>query len=244
MRWILFFIFSISLSFMAPDLYAQTHTDSVKNIGVIAKLSGMVKVLEEGSIKKKRARSGFEIKRGDMVITYGEATAIVALMDGSKIVLDGGSMVHFASAKEIDHKEGSIYYNIVKRDAKNSLNVKTRFAIIGIKGTTFIINDDPENGKNVALKEGLIGVQSMKEAFELHKKKVMDEYARFKAQQEAGFEAYKKQYEDEIVEHVKAFELTKGKSISFSGERRVDEKEFAEKTKKQFDYFENLINKM
>ena len=225
--------------FVFSSLYA---TEKVKKhyLGYVNNTKGIVKVLPSNSIRKKKISKGYEISAGDMVLTYSHSNAIITLNDGSKIVLDKGSQARFASLKEIQHNGGSIYYNISKRGSKNSLKIKTQFAIIGIKGTTFIINDTNDS-KNVALKEGLIGVTSIKEEFELHRKKVLEEYEKYKMQQESGFEAYKKAAQDEIVTNVKEFELSQGKKIDFSG-KRVDENQFEDDDSKNFDKFENILD--
>ncbi len=209
-------------------------------LGFVNNTKGIVKVLPDKSIRKKKISKGYEISAGDMILTYSNANAIITLNDGSKIVLDKGSQARFTSLNEIQHGGGSIYYHISKRGSNNSLKIKTQFAIIGIKGTTFIVNDSNDS-KSVSLKEGLIGVASIKEEFELHRKKVLEEYERYKLQQELGFEAYKKAIEEDIVTNVNEFELSKGKKIDFSG-KRVDENQFEADDSKKFDKFENILD--
>lgn len=223
----------IATSLLSTTVYAQ-------KIGVLTKSNGKVKVLKKDSIKKEKVKAGYEINTGDLLITYTKASAVIKLLDGSDVVLDKSSQIQFMAENEIHQNGGSIYYNIVKRGKKNSLKVQTEFAIIGIKGTTFIVNDDNQT-KGVSLKEGLIGVASLKEEFELHRKKVLEEYERYKMEQEMGFEAFKKAMQEDIVTNVKEFDLAAGKTISFGENDRVDEAEFKEAQEKQFDRFKDLM---
>jgi hypothetical protein len=217
---------------------SSSWADDGEKIATVTNVKGVVKRLEEGSIKKSKVSSGDVVNSGDMVITYGSGQALIELLDGSKVVVDQGSKIRFASADEVTQEEGSVYYEIIKRNARSGLKIKTPFAIIGIKGTTFIINGGEE--PNVALKEGLIGVESLKEEFELHRKKVLEEFERFKMQEQAAFEEYKRAQEDQIVEYVKAFELEAGKTIYFN-DNRVDEVEMEEQNKEQFEHFKQLM---
>ena len=234
--FMLFLKASLLVTLLSSNSFAE-------KIGVLAKSNGTVKVLQKDSIKKSKVKAGYEINSGDLLITYTNASAMIKLLDGSDVVLDKSSQIQFLSENEIHQNSGEIYYNIVKRGKKNSLKIQTEFAIIGIKGTTFIINDS-EDSKSVALSEGLIGVASLKEEFELHRKKEMEEYERFKKEQEMGFEAFKKEMEEDIITNVKEFDLKAGKSISFSGDERVDEKAFKEEQEEQFNHFKELMKSM
>lgn len=218
-------------------LALPVETKSV-NVGMVKKVKGTVKRLEAGAIKKTKVTSGDQLQEGDMVMTYGSASALLELYDGSNIVLDEGAMIQFAGMEAVEHREGAIYYDIIQRNSQNSLKITTPFAIIGIKGTTFIVNADEH--PNVALKEGVIGIESLKEEFELHRKKVLHEFELYKMKEQAAFEEYKKAQDAHIVEYVKAFELEAGNSVYFDDER-VDELPMDEVHKKQFEYFEQLI---
>ncbi len=184
-------------------------------VGNVQKVTGSVKVKSQGSFKKSKVKSGQEVKEGDLITTSRKGKTVIKLVDGSSIVLDVSSSVHFASVKDIEQKGGKVLYKITSRDAKNSLKVKTPFAIIGIKGTTFVINSN-EGKQSVALKEGKIGVASIKEQFSLYRKEMMAQFNAYKNAQIAGFNKYKgiKEPKPEIT---KEFDLEAGNVISFEG---------------------------
>jgi len=209
-------------------------------IGNVEQLRGNVKVKSEGSIRKSRVKSGLEINSGDMIMTYSNASAVIKLVDGSQVILDAKSTIHFKSPTDTEQLEGKIYYNITSRSAKNRLNIKTPFAIIGIKGTTFVVN--ATKNQSVTLKEGLIGIKSIKEEFNLYRKAVEEEFNKYMASQMSEFEKFKnKQNRYAPPIKTKAFDLQAGNRISFS-DKRVNEDEWNKEDDKEFEYFEKLMN--
>jgi len=207
-------------------------------IGLVQKVNGSVKVKSEGSFKKSRVKKGFEIKSGDLISTSKKGTAVLKLVDGSNIVLDVSSSIYFKTPSDAEQTEGKIYYKITSRDAKNSLKIKTPFAIIGIKGTTFVVN---ATGKaSVKLQEGLIGVKSIKEDFKLYRKSVMAEYDKYISSQESEFKKYKSKQKKGVVEITKEFDLHAGNTISFDN-NEVDEKSFSDNDKKEFERFKKMM---
>ncbi len=126
---------------------------------------------------------------------------------------------------------------------KNSLKIKTDFAIIVIKGTTFIINANKKN-KSVSLKEGLIGVKSIEKEFELYRQKIQEEFANYVSKQQLEFQKYKdSQNRYAVAELTKEFDLKEQHRISFFG-KRVNEDKWSEKDDKEFEHFEKLVELM
>jgi len=207
-------------------------------IGSVELVEGNVKVKSEGSFKKSKLFVGLEIKKGDLITTGRKATAVIKLIDGSVLALDASSTLHFASSNLAEQKEGKVYYKITSRDAKNSLKVKTPFAIIGIKGTTFIVDASKE--ASVKLKEGVIGIQSIKEEFELYRKEVQKQFDDFMTQQQAGFEEYKQAQKLGFAEITKEFDLQAGRTISFD-DRKAVENSWTKEDDAEFKRFEKLM---
>lgn len=228
------------LLFIFLGLFSFVHASTI--IGNVEQFKGNVKVKNEGSIKKSKVSQGLEIKAGDLISTAKKATAQLKLADGSILILDQSSSIYFASATDAEQTDGKVYYKITSRDAKNSLKVKTPFAIIGIKGTTFIVNAT-ENA-SVSLKEGLIGIQSIKEEFNLYRQKVQEEFNNYVAKQQSDFEKYKnEQNKYAVAEPTKAFDMKEGNRISFHGQR-VNEDKWSAADDAEFDHFEKLIEYM
>ena len=209
-------------------------------IGSVTSVTGSVKVKSEGSIKKSKVKVGQELREGDLVTTSRKGKTAIKLKDGSSVVLDVSSSVHFAANNAINQKGGKVFYNITSRDAKNSLKVKTPFAIIGIKGTTFVINSSEKN-KSVALKEGKIGVSSAtSQSFELYTKEVLAQYNTYINEQMEGFDKFKGIKKPKPV-ITKEFDLEAGNVISFEG-HVVKESGWNSADDTEFDDFEGMAS--
>lgn len=209
-------------------------------IGNVTQLDGRVKVKNEGSFKKSKVDVGYELKSGDLLSTSKNSSAVLKLSDGSNVVLAQNSSIHFSGANQAEQSEGKIYYKITSRDAKNSLKIKTPFAIIGIKGTTFIVNSEKRN-QSVALKEGLIGVASLKDQFALYRKEVLAKYNAYVSEQMSEFEKFKNAGKEPKPEMTKQFDLKEGNVISFS-DNVVKESGWNEKDDAEFEDFEKMMN--
>ena len=235
MRFIMFFILSAVFSFaISADSVALSDT---KIVGSIDGVNGIVKISREGSVKK-----GIKIQKGDLVTTASNAKALLKLIDGSNIVLDKSSSIHFTNLNEAEQKNGLVYYKITSRNTNNSLDIKTPFAIIGIKGTTFIVSVQDQE-RSIALKEGKIGISSMKEEFELYRKNVQEEFNNYKNQQQAAYEQYLNESTGEKPEFVKSFDLNAKNRVTFD-DKKVVESSFNKDTNASFDRFYDIIKSM
>ncbi len=214
----------------------------------IIKIEGKVKILPGSSIKKHTAVVGELLFQGDKIITYADSTVVARAEDNSKLVLNENSELTFIDRQTLAQGTGEVYYNIQKRGDAKGLKVKTPFSIIGIKGTEFIVEANETEGE-IALNEGLIGVESLKAEFELHKQKVMAEYEAFKDKQMQEFEAYKAQTQEGVVTYVRSFDLQAGKSLRFGDASRcegdceswVNEMDFTDNTGKRFEFYQAMI---
>lgn len=212
---------------------------------VVAKIdsfNGNVKIKREGSIKKEKLSCGLEIKSGDLIVSSKNASAKITLNDKSILILAQKSSIYFNALNSIEQKDGKVLYKITSRSAKHALKVKTPFAIIGIKGTTFIVNST-DKSSYITLKEGLIGVQSLKEEFELYRKKVAEEFDNYRSKEQKDFEKFKT-IDDayEAVVYTKEFDLKHGHRVSFEN-KTVKEESIGQKFKNEFEIFEKLFQK-
>ena len=119
----------------------------------------------------------------------------------------------FASVKLTEQLQGRVYYKITSRDSKNAIKVKTPFAIIGIKGTTFVVSVGEKS--SVKLKEGLVGIQSIKEEFELYRKAIRAEYNNYVSKQQSEYEKFLSEQNKGKAELTKEFDLQAGNTIVF-----------------------------
>ena len=239
----------MKLILLSISLLFSTILSASIPIGVVSLYKGNVKIKSKNSIKKTQVQLGLTIKSGDLIISSKKSAAKIKLRDGSVVLLDQSSSIYFHSLTQAEQQSGKILYRITSRDAKNSLKVKTPFAIIGIKGTTFIVNTT--KNASVSLKEGLLGITSPNQEFHLYRKKIEEEFSRYKEQgkkhikqQKEEFERYKqKQQQYKKVKVVESFDLKAGNKISFKG-KEVKESSFTKNESDEFKYFYNLLQMM
>ena len=203
-------------------LFLSAGIALASSLGIVQKVDGIVKVKHKDSIRKSKVKSGYEIQSGDILSTFRHSHAVLKLADRSSVVLDERSVIAFETPLGWKQQGGKIYYKITSKDVRNKLKIKTPFAIIGIKGTTFIVAAN-EKKSYVALDEGLIGIASIKEEFRLYKKRVMAEYENYVKKQRREFEKFKKEQDGYIVTTTKEFDLHAGNVVSFSGKKAVEE---------------------
>ncbi len=245
MKYFLFILLSLATFLSAKEV-----------VGSVTLVDGNVKVKSDGSIRKQKVTVDFTIYSGDLISSSKDSHVKLKLVDDSVLILDELSTLHFESYKDTKQLAGKVLYKITSRDAKNSLHVTTPFAVIGIKGTTFIVNAI-EDEESVSLKEGLVGIESINAKFELYRKKIDEEFNKFKTDQDkalkkrteqqlSDFEKFKLGITDDKEEKItpiitKEFDLQAGNSVRFNG-NKVKEKSFDASEENSFAYFESLFN--
>ena len=213
--------------------------------GKVLKFDGDVEVVDVNGEKRTIKEKDETINDMDTIVTKDDASVIVQFNDGALSVLDEKSRLRVEKTSWFSYLGGKVYFTF-KKVFGEPRQVKTRAATIGVRGTTFIISENEQNdGETVALKEGLLDIESTGPAFEIHKQKQLDEFERFKMEQQAAraqmqdeFEQYKQQTMREFVEYRRNFTLRPNRVISLTG-YRVDETEMTDVNKADFEAFES-----
>lgn len=210
-------VFAVLL-FLGVWLYAAPFAE-------VKKVNGTAKVIHQGSIKKLKAKVGMSLEKGDSVITYRKAKVVLELHDKGKIVVDEQARLQLLSDEQFEQSGGKVYYKITKRGKAKGLKVNTPFAIIGVKGTEFVVTDSNKSHE-LALNEGLVGVDSAngKPFAHIDEDKVKAKMGSVNTpdQERAEFEAYKKELYAEFAEYVKEFDLKPGKKVRFVGNQAIE----------------------
>lgn len=213
--------------------------------GKVLKFSGDVEVTNaKGEMRVVKAADE-ALNENDTIVTKEGARIVVQFDDGALSVLDEKSRLRVEKTNWFSYLGGKVYFTF-KKVFGESRRVKTRAATIGVRGTTFIISEnDEKNGESVALKDGLLQVESTGPAFEIHKQKEMSEFEQFKLEQQRAkqatqdeFEEYKKQAMKEFVEYRRMFTMQPNRVINLSG-YRVDETAMTEADTADFESFES-----
>lgn len=240
-------VYFLSLVLFIPVL-SMADESVEKARGHILKVDGDVEIINAQGESRKADDSRLIIREMDTIVTRKGGKAVVQFTDGALSVLNEKSSLRVEKTSWISHLGGKIYFTFRKVFGEPR-KVKSKFATIGIRGTTFIINDD-EDGSSVSLQEGLLDIESPGEAYEIHKQKVVDEFEAFKQKArdkqvalQGEYKDYKKQTMKEFVEYKKSFTLESNRVIKFDG-NRVDETEMGANVKAEFDDFETIAGDM
>ena len=213
--------------------------------GKVLKFDGDVEVVDARGESRTIKENDEPVNEMDTIVTKDGARVIVQFDDGALSVLDEKSRLRVEKTSWFSYLGGKVYFTF-KKVFGEPRQVKTRAATIGVRGTTFIISEIGENGgETMALKEGLLDIESTGPAFEIHKQKELDEFERFRLEQQAAraqmkdeFEQYKKQAMREFVEYRSIFTLQPNRVINLTG-YRVDETAMTEANKADFEAFES-----
>jgi len=231
--------------FISLQAFSVSVAAQEKYRGKILKFSGDVEVVNARGERRFVTKTDEPLHENDTIVTKKDARVVVRFEDGALSSLDEKSRLRVEKTNWFSYLGGKIYFTF-KKVFGEPRRVRTRAATIGVRGTTFIISENSEqNGESVALKEGLLQVESTGPAFEIHKKKVMDDFAQFKQQQQQAqkkmrdeFAQYKQQTQREFIEYRRNFTLRSNRVISLSG-YRVDETAMSEADNAAFESFES-----
>jgi len=208
----------------------------------IVKVQGEVYVLNAAGEKRKPQKKQFLVNHDETVVTDSKSRAVVQFNDGAMSVLDEKSSLRVEQSGWLSQLSGKVYYVFRKVFGKaKPKKVKTSFATIGIRGTTFIVDASAE-AQQVALQEGKLNIESTGEDFEIPTEtSTADDFARFKQQAREKQQALKKEFADyqknvaqEFIEYKKSFDLEANKVVSFNG-RRVNQRELDNNWQSSFD---------
>jgi hypothetical protein len=216
--------------------------------GKVVKVKGDVHIIDAHGNRTNVDESKFLVRELDTIVTDEGGNVIVQFNDGAMTVLDEKSSLQVEKTNWLSHIGGKIYFTFRKIFGQPR-QVKTAFATLGVRGTTFIVYDN-ENGKGVALSEWQLEVESPGQDFEIHRKQEMDEFEAFKQQAREHQQALKKEFDDyrnrmqkEFVEYKKNFTLDADHVIRFDG-TRVDETAMDDNTRADFTAFEKEAGEM
>lgn len=238
-------VLSISMVIL---LISATAASAEAFSGKVIKANGEVHIIDADGEHYTVEESKFLVRQMDTIVTAAGGNAVVKFNDGAISVLGEKSSLQVETTSWFSHLGGKIYFTFRKVFGERR-QVKTRFATLGIRGTTFIVFDD-DNGQAVALEEGLLEIESPGSAFEIHRQQQLDEFETFKQQSrqqqqavQRKFDDYRSQMQREFIEYKKNFSLQSNRIIQFDG-IRVDESIIDENVKAEFDNFKAIAGEL
>lgn len=120
-------------------------------IGSILKVKGEVSILELGNREAKKAVAGQNVTKEASVLTGEKSFIQIVLLDKTQINLGPSSKIILDQTPAlkvglINLMKGALRTNVIKElGIKDKLYIKTRTAAMGVRGTDFLTNYNPEN---------------------------------------------------------------------------------------------------
>jgi hypothetical protein len=224
----------------------------------VVKAQGDVSVSNRPDGKQKAVATKSTLPATNVLATGEDGRAVVKVGNTGFIVLEKNSMVEINTAKEnagfFRQLTGMVYYAVNTLKGKDrTLEVRTKTATMGIRGTRFLVTDIPDRNE-IGMRKGTLSVESTNDEFEIHKKSEQDEFEALKREGEAAvnkeksdFNAYKNNTQKEFVEYKREFSLSADRMVSIDG-KRVDDRPLSGETKKDMEtleqYAEEWLNQV
>lgn len=237
----------VSTVIVLTSLFYQSISHAENYQAKIVKVQGQVYVLNEQGEKRVVDTPFYRVKGNETVVTSKSSKAVLQFENGSMSVLGQKSSLRVEKSGWLSQLGGKVFYVFKKVFGKQkSRQVKTKFATIGIRGTSFIV-DAENDSQQIALQEGNLNIESPGDDYAIYKPaKVMDDFAAFKQQEvqrqqalKDEFTDYKKNIKKEFVEYKKSFDLKANRVVSFNG-NRVDESDLDKNWQTDFNDFESF----
>lgn len=219
------YIRSIAWAVVAMVLHA-TAMAADDEIRVI-KTQGQVDIVDAKGQVRERARVGSVLNPGETIRTADNSKAAVRSKIGDTFILDATAAARVRSEKNaLEQLIGKVMY-LFTPGLRVDRSVQVQTAVIGIRGTTFVVN--AEQGRAaVGLREGALEVGSTGEGFNVYQRKDMDEFEAFKQRDREKVKEMKKEYEkyraqvkEEFVAFKKSLQLKANQSLSIEGDKAV-----------------------
>jgi hypothetical protein len=214
----------------------------------LIKVAGDVHVVDADGNHHAVQESNFLVREMETIVTAQSGNAVVKFNDGSLSVLDRNSSLRVGKTGWLSHLGGRIYF-VYNKVFGGERRVETRFATIGIRGTSFIVYDH-DTDQAVALQEGLLAIKSIGPAFEIYREQNLDEFDDYKQQVLDQQQLLNDEYDDytekvqrEFVEYRQSFTLKPERIVRFDG-ARVNEGLINEDIRDEFENFESIAGRL
>lgn len=227
--------FAVNVSFAAGDAIEIVQSEG--GVTISDKPEGKQKIVATKSI----------LPGANVLSTGPDGRAVVKVGSTGYIVLEKNSRVEMKNSSKGFFRQitGMVYYAVNTIKGKDrSLEVRTKTATMGIRGTRFLVTDIA-GLEEVGMRKGTLAVANPKGEFEIHKQAELDEFEAMKREAEQAvnkekkdFEGYKETTQKEFVEYKREFSLSADRMVSFNGSR-VDEQPLSGDTKRSMEAIES-----
>ena len=216
-----------------PVQAGSPRNDTPEHAGNVTRTEGQVFYHKNGTVRGQALqnpdRNGADVNSqgtpalyiGDSVRSKRASTAWLTLADESRIILKERSAISLHGIKKVSADKGIILFDIRKQGQAQGLKVVTKTAVIGVKGTRFLV-DASDDTLSIYLSEGNIAVQSLQGDFKRHRQRQQDEAEDYYEKQRDAYQEYLKGLQQEFVEYVREFDMKANSAIVISNQEVRD----------------------
>jgi hypothetical protein len=197
------------------------------SVGTVTSLKGGARIFTKGIVSVQDATSSSNLDIGQTIKTRLNGEVGIRFVDQTKILVGPNSFLEILDLKKLSIGGSKVLFKISKQSDLKGLSIVTPTAIIGVKGTTFLVHTEGKNA-SIFLKEGEISVASPEGKFKSYLTSTEEEFREYK-------EGLQKEYEQYIAE----FTMKAGMAISIHGDE-VRSEEFSEAIKAEFEMLDTI----
>lgn len=206
------------ISLTAILLFVFLQCFAAEPIGTVSKYSGRVTVYDGSSPRGiDITETQTPIYQNNIITTNRTSSAVIIMTSGDKVALSENSSLSFPDTGRYEPKNGKTVYSIKKRGAASGLKIGLKTAVIGVKGTEFLIDIADDGTSKVFLKDGEIAVDAIDGDFTKHKAMEIDEYTAFVKKLTGEYDDYMAQMQKEYTDYVQSFTMEAGQAVVISG---------------------------
>lgn len=220
------------------------------DLNEVVKAEGSVELRQQEQQAGEAVGSKSILPAKFILVTGRDGRAVVRVGQTGYVVVERNSTLEISSASGhanfFRQVTGMIFYamNTIRGTLRPPIKIRTNAAIIGIRGTRFLVAD-LQDRKEIGVRKGSISVTSPGEEFEIHRKAQEDEFAAFKkeaqdaiAREKREFSEYQADNEREFIEYKREFGLAADRMVTFDG-RRVTERSLSGESRKDMENLES-----
>ena len=117
------------------------------DVGKVDSFSGKVDKLQRGQVKPQPlTQENIGLSVGDILRTKSDGTVKVSFIDGNNVEpgpLTRLDVIDYETKKTINIIRGRVLFEVTKLKPGEGLEIRTPTAILGVKGTTFLVDVSP-----------------------------------------------------------------------------------------------------
>lgn len=219
-------------------------SETAEKVGAISSINGRVTLYDGVSPRgEKVENTETPIFVKNRVATKSSSTAIINMIAEDKIALTENSMLTIEGINTYKPEEGKVVFSIKTRGQTAGLNIQLKTAVIGVKGTEFLIDTTADGEQDCYLKEGEVEVTPIEGQFKKYMEVQMDEYEAYVRKMAGEYDQYLKELEEQYVEYVDKIVIKAGNAWSIRG-NEVRKLEFTEDINSAFDLLDKEVSKL